>query len=165
MHEIHGSNLNVLGIQFLVFPSMYVTVRTEYILSTNQVQSLLQTWYIVEHTCKSFGILSSSECVLSWLIAILVRTILYYAIVSYHLVLLCSGTYLLVMHLTILMISTFDLALGTSRSAQQLTLCRSGCTEYQIEMSKSSGSLGALQGGTGRYVPLQSSTGWYGTIA
>jgi hypothetical protein len=31
----------------------------------------------------------------------------YYAIVSYHLVLLCSGTYLLVMHLTILRILTF----------------------------------------------------------
>ncbi len=75
MHEIHGSNLNVLRIQFLVFPSMYqyVTVHTEYILSTYQVQ----TWYIVDHACKSFGITSTSEYILSWLIAISVHTILY----------------------------------------------------------------------------------------
>ncbi len=46
-----------------------------------------------------------SEYVLSWLIAILVHTILYWCVVSYHLVLLCRSTYLFVMHLTSLRIS------------------------------------------------------------
>jgi hypothetical protein len=102
MHEIHCS---FCAFVLFVFPSMYqyVTVRTEYIPSTKPVQ----TWYIVVHTCKSFGIPSTSEYVLSWLIAISVHTILY-CVLSYHLVLLCSCTYLFVMHLTILRISTFQ---------------------------------------------------------
>ena len=45
-----------------------------------------------------------------------------------------------------------------SCAAQPLALCRSRCTKYQIEMSISLGSWGALQEGTRRYVPLQGST-------
>jgi hypothetical protein len=51
----------------------------------------------------------------------------YYAIVPYHLVLLCSGTYLLVMHCTILAISTF--LFGT----QYNWICTLNCA-VQIQM-------------------------------
>ncbi len=108
MHEIPCSIFNIMRICFFVFPSMYqyIPVQTKYIFSTYQVQAK----NIVVHTAKKIGILSKLSwknvgTVLYWCVLFCIGS--YYAIVSYHLVLLCSCTYPFVNRFTILRILTF----------------------------------------------------------
>ncbi len=143
MHEIHCSIPNIMLICFCFFPCTY-----QYVPSTHQVNTGYKPgiyWYILVNVLE-FQVQPSMYAVgtvLYWCVLFCIGA--YYAIVSYHLVLPCSCTYHLVMQLLSWGFQHFNVGLGTSRSAQQLALCRSRCTKYQIEISKSSWSCVALQ--------------------
>ncbi len=160
MHETHASNLNVLRFRFVCF-SKYVPVRnsmyrvhTKYIPGSDLVYG---GTYL-----KRFGIPSTRKYKLSWHSAILVCTMLWYHTTLYCSVAVYTGTYLLVMHLTILAISTFWFGteyiwICTAQFNVQIQLY--WVPNQNVEIAR------IMRCITRRYVQLQSSTRWYGTIA
>ena len=68
LHEVLGSNPNVMHIRTFVFPCMY-----QYVPSTYQVQLR----YVLVHTCKCFGIQVQTSMYLVWQRVTLVCTMLY----------------------------------------------------------------------------------------
>ncbi len=130
--------------------SKYVLVRTKCIPSTAPVHTgtYLQKFW----NCKYKQVCAQlAQCCNG----------MYLSIVPYHLVLLCSITYLLVMHVTILRISTFWF--GT----WYIKIC-TAIRAVQIHMylvpNQNVEILRIVTCITRRYVLLQSSTRWYGTI-
>jgi hypothetical protein len=79
------------------------SVRTPYVLSTGLYPLRSDVAVLL------LGLLPGTNSVHTWYGTVLYPSIgAYYAIVPYHLVLLCSGTYLLVMRVTIQEKSTFQ---------------------------------------------------------
>ncbi len=102
--QVHTTDIRVCTqyklSMYWVHTGMY-WVRTEYGLSTGLCPLLSDVTVLqlslLPGTNSTLCILGMAQCCIG----------VYYAIAPYHLVLLCSGTYLLVMHLTIPAISIF----------------------------------------------------------
>ena len=101
MHEIHGSSPNVMQISIFGFPCMY-----QYVLSTYSVQDYAHGIpRLGDVEVLRLGLLWSTSSVHTWY-----GTLLHWYTTCYStvpLVLRCTGTYRLVMHVTILRISSF----------------------------------------------------------
>jgi hypothetical protein len=130
--------------------TQYILVCTEYVLSTYSVQGyaccIPRLQRCSDVTVLLISLLQSTNSVHTWYGTVLQLYVLRYR--TKPLVLVCSCTYLLVMHVTIQEKLKFWFGTWYIWICTTFRVVLSGCTKYQIKMSISPESWHALQGGT-----------------